>query len=274
MEVSTVDNTEALKVALEFVAVINIVVALLAVFSINQVMVNARKGIEANLLKVHLANVDQLIATLQAERHEYTRHVQTVQAMLYLGEYETSKEYIDGIAEGYRQHEGLEYVGEPLLTGLINSKQVFASSMGIDFAFAFKCDPRQLPLAPWDLCSVIGNLLDNALEATSTNEDGERRVGLELKEEEAEYVIYVYNTGDRITNTGELFTPGYTTKGSEGRGYGLYIVQRLAASCSGHVEVITQPRTTFIVHLPKGVVNHDQTVECIPGPQPGTTVAI
>lgn len=244
-------NDKGIKQFVPFAAIIVVVLAVLALISITQVVSTAKKIEQARILKAHLHTVDELMNTLHAERHEYTRHIQTIQAMLYLGESDKAQEYLDGVAQKYWNDDGIIYIGEPLLTGLINSKRSMAASMGIDFGFAFKCDPTQLPMEPWDLCSVMGNLIDNALEAAILAEDEKKNVGIELKDENNEYVLYVYNTGPKIKSPEQIFTPGYTSKGSKGRGYGLYIVKQLVEGCGGYVELQTLPRTTFIIHLPR-----------------------
>jgi len=261
MQICITEDLRILKLFLPFASIIILVTSVLVVLSINQALVNARKSAQARILKSHLSTVDELITTLNAERHEYTRHVQTIQAMLYLGEVNKAKEYLDGVAKKYWHDDGLTYVGEPLLTGLISSKRAFAASMNIKFAFAFKCDPRKIPLEPWDLCSVIGNLIDNALEAAIQEGEGRRSVGIELKDEGNYFLLYVYNTGPTIKDPQQIFLPGFTSNNSYGRGYGLYIVRRLVEGYGGYIEVNTTPRTTFIVHMPKEVKNNDSAIE-------------
>jgi len=251
LEISVVVDNKAIRIFTPFAAVIVFILTILAIISVTQVIDSAKKSEQARILKSHLHTVDELMNTLQMERHEYTRHIQTVQAMLYLGEYDKARDYLDGVANKYWNDEGIIYVGEPLLTGLINSKRSMAASVGIDFGFAFKCDPRRIPLEPWDLCSVAGNLIDNALEAAILEEAGKRSVGIELKDEDDHYVLYVHNSGPKIKEIGKLFMPGYTSKGSRGRGYGLYIVKQLVESCGGTVEVYRTPKTTFVVKIPK-----------------------
>lgn len=114
-------------------------------------------------------------------------------------------------------------------------------------------------IPPWDLCSIIGNLIDNALDATLRGQPP-RRVSLELKYEESQYVIYVYNSGAKIPKQQEnlLFTPGFSTSGSAGRGFGLYIVKRLVNKYGGSIRIVTQPKTTFIINLPDRRRMHEQ----------------
>ena len=78
----------------------------------------------------------------------------------------------------------------------------------------------------------MGNLLDNAFEAVLLNDWKHRSVGLEIKEEQGIYIIYVCNNGPTIPKEEEerVFKAGYTTKGSQGRGYGLFLVRNIIES--------------------------------------------
>ena len=117
--------------------------------------------------------------------------------------------------------------------------------------FSVKCNITNLKMTPWDLCSILGNLIDNAMEAAVQIPDN-RRVSLEIKYEANQYVVYVYNNGPPITASQKkkLFQPGYTTKNSEARGYGLFLVNKLVQQHGGTIEVKSGERTSFIVYLP------------------------
>ena len=223
----------------------------LALFSIKGIEKTVKKKVELNLLKEHLQQIEGLLNTLQIQKHEHARHIQVIQAMLYLDEIDKSKEYIDGIAQDYQPTEELIHAGHPALTALLNSKCKAAESKGIDFAFSVKCNPSNLKMTPWDLCSILGNLLDNAMEAAVQIPDN-RRVSIEIKYEADQYVVYVYNNGPAITASQKkkLFQPGFTTKNSEARGYGLFLVNKLVQQHGGTIEVKSGERTSFIVYLP------------------------
>lgn len=241
-----------LKIFLPIANVFVLIMGGLALFSIKGVEKSVKKKVEINLLKEHLQQIEGLLNSLQSQKHEHARHIQVIQAMLYLDEIEKSKEYIDGIAEDYRHTEELIHVGHPALTALLNSKCKVAESKGIDFAFSVKCNTLNIKMNPWDLCSILGNLLDNAMEAAVQN-IGDRRVALEIKYENEKYVMYIYNNGPAITSRQrkKLFEPGYTTKNSEARGYGLFLVNKLVNRYGGNIEVISGERTSFIVYLPE-----------------------
>lgn len=238
----------------DFLLNINLVLLLtgLTVVSIKEIEEMNRKKTEAKLMKKHLEQVEGFVKTLQSQKHEHTRHLQTLQAMLYLEEYIKAVEYIEGIAEkSHLVGEGMLLLGHPALSALLNSRKKFAEAKDIDFAFSIKCDLSELNIKPWDLCSLAGNLLDNAFEAVLLNK-GKKQVGLEIKKEKGFHVIYVYNNGPVIApeKREKIFAPGYTTKDSLARGYGLYLLQKMVEGYGGKIEVVSAEKTTFAVYLP------------------------
>ncbi|EOD00707.1 signal transduction histidine kinase regulating citrate/malate metabolism [Caldisalinibacter kiritimatiensis] len=165
--------------------------------SIKKVGEEIKKKVEINLLKSHFSQVEELIKILQTRSHEYIRHIQTLQAMLYLDEVASAKEYIEGISGKYQHINHIVYTGNPALTALLNSKMKIAEDKNIGFDFAIKCDITNLQVKSWDLCSILGNLIDNAFEAVLQINDN-RKVGVEIKHENKQHVIYVYNNGPKI----------------------------------------------------------------------------
>ncbi|WP_207640980.1 sensor histidine kinase [Desulfofalx alkaliphila] len=253
--------SEDIAVLKSFLPLINIVVVILSglvVFSIKGIEENAKKVLEVRLLKTHLQQIENLLKVLQTQKHEHTRHIQTIQAMLYLDEERKAREYIDGIVDNYWHTDDIVYIGNPAFTALINTKRKVAESKGIDFAVAVKCDINKISVEPWDLCSIMGNLIDNAIEAT-IQDNNNQRVSVEIKYENNSFVIYVHNSGPRIQDKENIFKAGYTTKGSEARGYGLYLVAKLVKKYNGNIEVISDKKTSFIVCIPdKDAVANDK----------------
>ncbi|SNS57255.1 Sensor_kinase_SpoOB-type, alpha-helical domain [Anaerovirgula multivorans] len=245
------DDLNYFKKFLPYVNLLILVLTAFVLISIRQIGDNMRKKVEANLLKSYLNQIGELMTTLQVQKHEHTRHIQTIQAMLYLDEVGSAKEYIGGVSEKYRYANEIIYVGNPVLTALLNGKRKVAESKSIDFDFAIKCNVSKIKIAPWDLSSILGNLLDNAFEAVIEN-NGNKKVGLEMKLEDNKLAIYVYNNGPKISSKEQrlLFKSGYTTKGSMARGYGLFLVKKLVDQYNGTVKIGSEKRTVFIIYFP------------------------
>lgn len=246
------NDLQSIKSYLPFANAAAVILATLALFSIREIERKARQETEVQVLKSNLDQVESLLNSLQVQKHEHTRHIQTIQAMLYLGETDKATEYIEGISEEYWHAVNIVQVGHPAVTALLNSKKQVAQTRGVDFDFSVKCNLAGMRIRPWDFCSILGNLVDNALEAVVA-ERGNKEVTVEIKLENEFFVIYVFNTGPRITyfERKNLFKPGYTTKRSEGRGYGLYLVKKLVDSYGGTIKVVSYERTAFIVYLPQ-----------------------
>ena len=253
----------SLRIFAPFANIMLFVLSIFVILSVNQTIKNTRLDLESRLLKIHLRQMEDMVKALHVHNQEHIQHLQTLQSLLYIEEYSRARNYVDQITREYTPVFDIINVGDPALAAMLYSKQKVAETRGVEYDFAIKCALDNIGVPSADLCSMIGHLLDNALEACMCAE-GPRRAGLEIKYEDEGYLIYVFNNGPEIPETekSRIFEPGYTTADSAGRGFGLHQVQRLAESHGGKIEVITRPRTTFIIKLPEGVTNHAEK----PGP--------
>lgn len=228
-----------------------LIVSCLAIISIKKIERQATSQTEITMIKQHLADVEWLLSSLQTLKHEHTRHIQTILAMIHLNEVDKAKEYLSGIADSYWPENDFINAGNPTLTALLNSRYKMAEAIKICFEFTIKCNVSEYQIPSWDFASILGNLLDNAFEAAACDEIN-RRVSLEIKSENKLLLICIENSGPRISETQKsmIFMPGYTTKTTKTGGYGLFIVNKLVSSYGGEISVITEPSTTFVVSIP------------------------
>jgi|GEM_PF-432764 len=241
-------NLYSLKKALPYLNLGLVCICVFEVFTIKHIEKQTKEQTQTRLLKSHLHQVESILETTEIQRHEYVKHMQTIQALIELNKIETAQEYINGITSQYRSNKMIYYIDHPAISALINSKNSVAEVNNIDFAVAVKCELADIRIPVWDLCSMLGNLLDNAIEAAATA--AEPRVGVEFKWENGFYLIYIINNGTPISDPAKVFEAGITTKGSDSRGYGLYIVNKLVNKYHGSIKIITKPKTTIILKLP------------------------
>lgn len=239
------ENTIPLKVILPYISVLIIGISILSLISINNLKKNTRYKTKALMLKNTLIQVETLLNNLNSQRHEYGKHIQMIQALLELERIEGAKEYVDGITEGYWPNYEIYYTDNLALTALLNTKKAVAEKQGIDFAFAVKHELANLDIPPWDLCSIIGNLVDNAMEA-AVGDETRPRVAIEFTYANNYYNIYVFNNGFSIPSGVDIFKPGFTTKGSSGRGYGLYLTEKLINQYNGEIKMNGLKRGTTV----------------------------
>lgn len=245
-QIIVADNIINVQHIIPPINIIILTISIVTIITINNIEKKARYQTKAIMLKNNLGQVESLLKILQSQRHEYARHIQMLQALVELEKIDEAKQYINGIAESYWPDYEFYYVDNPALAALLNTKKALAEDLAIDFAFAVKCELKDLDIPPWDLCSIIGNLLDNAIEAAI--QDEHPRVAIEFMYADDAYLIYIFNNGSSIPPEAQMFTPSFTTKGSSCRGYGLYLTKKLIDQYNGEIKITPLKKGTK-VHL-------------------------
>jgi sensor histidine kinase regulating citrate/malate metabolism len=223
----------------------------MVIVSIKQVFINYRIRAEADLLKGHLSEINNLVSVLDKERFEYTQAIKMTQALLYLNNPDKARAYTDKMVDRFCHMQETASFPDLALESLLVSRKKVAESRQIDFNFNINYDWGQTRFRMGDICSIISNLIDNALEAVLLGMHP-RQVCLEVKNEAGWLIIYVSNTGKAIKdrNKARLFEPGFTTKRSPARGYGLYAVRKIVDSYGGAIDVTSDKITMFTIYLP------------------------
>lgn len=255
-EIITIDNLAGLKQVIPFINLIIFGMCIISLIAIQSVGKYREHRFKALLMKNHLVQIEQLIITLQSERHEYARHLQAMQSLMELGRLDEAIAYMDSITEGPSSQYEMHYIDHPALSALLNAKKIAAEKQGIDVAIAVKCELSDLDIPPADFCSIVGNLLDNALEAAT--QDSRPRVGIEFIQEHGFITLYISNNGATIPQGVDIFEAGFSTKTPETCGYGLYVVRRLLDKYHGQIEMSSNKSTGIWVKLPIKEINHNE----------------
>jgi two-component system CitB family sensor kinase len=140
-----------------------------------------------------------------------------------------------------------------VLAALLLGKSATASERGVDFTIQLE-HGAELPLGSSETISVVGNLVDNALDAVRGTGQP-RSVEVNLRREGGRIILSVVDSGPGIT-TDDVFALGTTTKASDGdaHGVGLAVVRRIVVEHGGTVEFAGGLPTTVTVNLPVGAV--------------------
>ncbi len=200
------------------------------------------KNNELAIVKSEFKNTEALIDLFRKQGHDHINHIQTVNSMLMLDEQEIAINYLQGIAETYRFSGQFLRLGNPTLTAVVNTKKELANQKGIEFIVLKYCRVKLSKIKPWDIASIIGNLLDNSIEYLLMHKELPQKIyfHVENTEDMEGYIFKVKNhyKQDNI-NLNRFFEQGFSTKANAGRGYGLYIVKELLEGYGGNIEVNT-----------------------------------
>lgn len=116
------------------------------------------------------------------------------------------------------------------------SKRNKAQGKDISFEFHFENPIPDYPLKEYEITEVMGNIIDNAIDAVEQTKANEKKVIVNLRHEDHYKIIEVLNTGQILNSQDTIFQIGFSTKGSK-RGYGLYNVEKIVKSHKGFIEV-------------------------------------
>ena len=189
------------------------------------------------------AQLEELNATLRAQRHDFRNHIQVIYTLTELDDRAAALEYMDRVYGDIQKVGRALKTASPAINALIAAKLADCEENGIELETDIRTDWKECPVPGWEMCRILGNLIDNAVEALEGAH--ERRVYVRLWEDVRCWHFSVENTGASVPENmrREIFQPGFSTKG-EGRGMGLHIVSRILGEYGGAIELSTTAEMT------------------------------
>lgn len=198
-----------------------------------------------------LNQIEDLNNTLRAQRHDFLNHLQVVYSLIEMNEYKETSDYIEKVYEDIKKVNRVLKTSNPAINGLLQAKQLDCEDRGILVELKIETRLEKLKVPSWEMCRVLGNLIDNAMDATEENRN--KYLKIEILEESQEYRFFVKNNGKKIPEEliSRIFEPGFTTKGEKGQGMGLAISKGIIEKYGGNIAVNTNDtNTTFKVTIP------------------------
>ncbi len=196
--------------------------------------------------------MDSLNHTLRAQRHDFLNHLQVVYSLLEMGEATEATEYLEKVYGEIRAVSSVLRTKSTAVNALLQVKTAACQDQGIALEVDIRTSLEGLGLPAWEMCCVLSNLLDNAMDAARQGESP--RVALAMTENLREFVFRVENNGPAIPPQllPSIFEAGVSTKGAD-RGMGLSIVRKTLEDAGGQVNCQSgESGTVFLVSVPKG----------------------
>ncbi|MDK9604228.1 ATP-binding protein [Lelliottia wanjuensis] len=198
---------------------------------------------EIDSLSAQLSQVKRYVDNLRIMRHEQLNRMTTLSGLLHMGRYEEAIGFIQ--AQSEHAQELLDFISSrfssPTLCGLLLGKAARAREKGVELNFdpACRMDKPFAPLLEAELISIIGNLLDNAIEATQRAPHPHEPVEVLIKLNDRELIIEVadHGVGIKPEIRERIFERGITTKTRGDHGIGLYLIESYVTQAGGSVEV-------------------------------------
>lgn len=215
---------------------------------------------EIDSLTARLSQVKGYLENLRIMHHEQLNQTAVISGLLQSARYQEAIAYIQLQSE--QAQTVLDFISahfhSPVLCGLLLGKVSHAREKGVELIFDPDSELQQ-PLqgiTEGGLISVIGNLLDNAIEATSQRSWPRRPVEVLILGTPQDLIIEVADQGGGIPPDIArcIFDPGVTSKGSADHGLGLCLVHNIVTQAGGYIEISANPPagSIFSVFIPQG----------------------
>lgn len=225
-------------------------------------IVTVRDHTEVQELAGELDTSRRLYEALRSQAHEAANRMHTVVSLIELGRPDdavrlaterlsTAQQLADRI---------IDTVAEPVVAALLLGKSAVAAEQGIDLVVTpdTELDPgvvEQAGISAGDLITLLGNLIDNAIDAL-TGAGAPRRVSVTVRAEETELLVRVADTGPGLdpAQAQLAFGRGWSSKAADdrlhGRGLGLALVGQAVARAGGRIDVERDGGAIFTARIP------------------------
>ena len=225
-------------------------------------VVDISEALSTRRLVRQLDDMDQTIEamsnlniTLRTQRHDFLNHLQVVYSLIEMEEYGEANEYIEQVYGRITAISRVMKTAVPAVNALLQVKAAACERARVRMTLEItsKWETLENTMPAWEMCKVLSNLIDNAIDAMEKQAAKKRQLTISLTENLRQYCFCVSNSGTPIPEDMQesIFQPGITTKG-EGHGMGLYIVRKTIRGRGGDITLESNAeRTAFSGYVPK-----------------------
>ena len=187
---------------------------------------------QQELVETHYREVDNMYRQIRGWRHDYRNHIQTMKAYAAAENWEAIRNYLDLLDEDLTTVDTVIKTGNAMTDAILNSKISLAKFKGIR-VIADAHIPVKLRSSEIDLCCILSNLFDNAIEASLPLPEEQRliRVYMDMKGTQLYISFTNFTAGKKLVKIGGRFR---STKG-QGHGFGLARIDAIVARQDGYI---------------------------------------
>lgn len=199
---------------------------------------------------------------IRSQRHDFNIHLYTISGLIRSGEYEKCDRYVSDLVSEANAINDIMPVRDAVIGSMLYNMREEARRKGSDIEYHITYDMYNIAMSGFECNKVIGNLLQNAIDALKTKEDKAARIRMKILKRRGNTVIIVENrfVGD-YSEIAEAFMPGYSTK-KHHDGIGLYMVKKAVERQGGRIYTELEGETLrFTVNIPNLFQPEDKEID-------------
>lgn len=187
---------------------------------------------QRELIETHYQEVENMYRQIRGWRHDYRNHIQLMKVLAANGDMDGIKAYLDELDTDLNTVDTVVKTGNSMADAILNSKISLAKSKNINVQVDAHI-PVKLKMSELDLCCIIGNLFDNAIEANLALPEENRliRVYMDMKGTQLYISFTNFTATKKMKKSGNRF---HTTKG-DGHGFGLVRIDNIIERLDGYL---------------------------------------
>ena len=193
---------------------------------------------QRELLETHYAEVENMYQQMRGWRHDYRNHIQTMKSYASMEDLDSIKRYLDELDTDLSTVDTVIKTGNRMTDAILNSKLTLAEENGLEI----KCDaklPELIPINQVDLCILLGNLIDNAIEACEKIEEKQRKfLRIYLCVMKSQLYISISNATNEVVRK---LDKEYITNKRGNHGYGLRRINLIVEKYKGFINRQNEP---------------------------------
>ena len=175
---------------------------------------------QRELIDTHYREVENMYRQMRGWRHDYRNHIQTMKVFAANGDLEAIRSYLDELDTDLNTVDTVVKTGNAMADAILNSKISLARSKKINVRVDAHI-PVRLRMSELDLCVILGNLFDNAIEASLSLPEDQRMIRIYMDMKNTQLYISFTN----FTSTGKLAKTGGLFASTRGRDHGLGLIR-------------------------------------------------
>ena len=187
---------------------------------------------QRELIETHYREVENMYRQIRGWRHDYRNHIQMMKVLAANGDMDALKAYLDELDTDLNTVDTVVKTGNPMADAILNSKISLARSRNIPTQVDAHI-PVKLKMSELDLCCIIGNLFDNAMEASMALPEEKRmiRVYMDMKGTQLYISFTNFTAAKKLDKVGR----GFKTSKGEGHGFGLVRIDDIVSRYDGYL---------------------------------------
>ncbi len=187
---------------------------------------------QRELIETHYREVENMYRQIRGWRHDYRNHIQMMKVLAANGDMDALKVYLDELDTDLNTVDTVVKTGNPMADAILNSKISLARSRNIPTQVDAHI-PVKLKMSELDLCCIIGNLFDNAMEASMALPEEKRliRVYMDMKGTQLYISFTNFTAAKKLNKVGR----GFKTSKGEGHGFGLVRMDDIVSRYDGYL---------------------------------------